>query len=761
MPAAEVATARAKVDERALLEMTDGGRPLLTALAAARIFTGGQSASRLAPLDLIDNYLGRELRLWREHASNEEQFDALCYVAFMATLVAGLPMVRPRDRVGEVDSAGNPVNIDTAQLEENAVQHNTSLRTAISRAVAYPDVDVCLRKLHQAGVSEDRRWSLQPDALGERLIQVMTARPQNADEHYSSFPLYDARRLAHIIFYAGHMESGCVLLARLPDADVIRILSVLATHPQATMRSVLIQMRTVAALRGAALPPAYLDILEKAWFQERYQDDLRLAAECLYHACIDGADSTAQLSRLMSAPAASKHAIWLLPFMAVIGHASLEQRYQLISFYGSVVETTAFYRARELILALKFLFDCATAIIATTKTALGENEGAAPDFDEIVPASVLDSFQQALRPLMINAGNMAARVSPEDRKELMQSVGLASVQTSYIFLNAGHLADAPMRDTWLGYSAEFAFNGLQLCGEEMDESNATLCRRNAIAALQALRPDEPQVAAMRTSLMAAYREQDARSLYMDLALDAAKAYASQGNAEGFGTIMSLMGEQAHWLGEHLFAAADEGGHYLHAINQLVSTNRHEFALRMSHAYGALILSADLSNGYSALKSMFESIAAHLGDEASLPIATLVQAISSLYDTAPNAKNGNLVVGLLGHVSLAMKDNGPSLAHVILQETIGIPARTLNILLSIAGDESGPALTFDSDLLEFTGAPDTRLAPYSIFLLGLKDDGDADLSEVAETAWSAVFPTLISLRKQCASLTELGIRLASL
>lgn len=767
MPAPEAAAARAKVDEKALLEMTDGGRPLLTALAAARIFVGGQSASRLAPLDLIDNYLGRELRLWREQASNEEQFDALCYVAFMATLVAGLPLIRPRDRVSAVDSAANPVDIDAAQLEEKAAQHNTAICTAISRAVTYPDVEVCLRKLHQAGVSEDRRWSLQPDALGERLIQVMTCRPRNADEHYSSFPFYDAQRLAHAIFYAGHMESGCAaVLARLPDADVIRVLGLLATHPKATMRAVLIQMRLVAALRGAALPPAYLAILDKARFQERYQDDIRLAAECLYDASIDGAVTTAQLSRLMSDPAASKHAIWLLPFMAVIGHASSEQRYQLISFYSSVVETTVFDRTRELVLALTFLFDCATAIIAATKTALGESEGAMPDFDGIVPASVLDSFQHALRTLMVNAGNMAARVSPEDREELMGSVGLTSVQASYIFLNAGHLADAPVRDTWLAYSAEFALNGLQLCGKEMDDNSATLCRRNAIAALHALRPDEPHVAAMRTSMMASYREQDARSSYMDLALDAAKAYASQGNEEGFGAIMSLINEHAHWLGEHVYAAADEGGHYLHAINELVSANRHDSALRISHAYGVLILSADLSNGYPALQSMFGAIAAHVEHDSSPLIATLVSFITSLYDAAPNTKNGRLVLGLLAHVSMAMNADGPnSLAHAISHESIGIPARTLNKLMSMVGSGSGPALTFDSDLLEFTGAPDTRLAPYSVFFLGLRDDGDGDddaeLAGVAETAWNAVLPKLISLRKRCASLTELGTRLASL
>lgn len=582
-----------------LTSLSEHGRPLLLALVAAGMFNGAETGALRTPTDVIDAYLGRELRLWRQQSRDDEQFDAVCYTALYTTLTAGSALIRSFEEPIFKNEAGMPMS--ERDTERRIGMQNDAVLKKMADAIGYGDIRSCLTILDLAGVSERNYWCVQPDAIGERLIQIFVRQPRNSGLFYSVFPRLSAKRLftVGIGSIASPRSNAYRTLGRLDPADILDVFRKwIEASDKVTMRAVLIHMRWIARVSGRVFPKSCTEFFSKEVFGARFLPEIPLLMKCFYALADTSAqdEPTQQVLFGELADAAGKKvlnmtAVWMLPFMATITQVGEQQRFALLRFYAERAPGMPVARVREILVLLEFMLDSATQVISLYLEAPPPESGASEKF--ILPLnSALDAAVSLYRIADAYAAALAKR--PQDKQDLAE-LGMAMASTgaqlSYLMLIRSSQADCIIPNEWHSHALTVASVGIQWLHLCEDKRVSHLCLQNALAAGEMLEPGKLEIRNMRQQLIQDYREKGMPLEFVELARDAARAADNSSDIATFREQVDSLVEHAQWIGdaaEVISAPGASSG----AVARLLRKGDFGTALEFAMQYGRLATEFD-------------------------------------------------------------------------------------------------------------------------------------------------------------------------
>lgn len=563
----------AAIDPAALDTVTASGRPLLVAMTAAAIMAhdGEPQAAVRLPQNVLDWYLARELRLWRDRSADRAQFDAVCHILFVCALSGGFYLIGSDDTVRFTDPDGAPVPMSADESKRRIAKHNNVRLKALEEAVGYPDMRACLAVIDQTGMARGKRWNLQPDMLGERLIQLMLAPPFDS-EYAFALPQFDESRLGRAVVGAVKLDQPAhwTALARLDDDSVAAIMALLGKHGGATMRFVLITLRQVAEQRHRALPAWVAeDIFSPGNFPTKFVPGLGEATALLYElAAHDPASPRGRalvqaLDQAMAGQGFKDIGVWLVPFMVTIGDIQGAALYALVDLYARHLPGYQFVRPREVMLGMRLLLNVSNRLISTFKGS---------DAADLLPhlPNLTDRMFDMYGTVSRGAESVRAQADAEDVKELRMWITEASAQFSYTLLStAAALGGAAGADCHRQARAVAQY-AIQWAVAGKRSGTVDILIRNALAASYALDPRAQGVLELRDNVLQALREDDRRKAFLDIVTDCSRIAANAGDAQALGGVVDIVTRHADWLGDALARFDDETGYYLSSVQRMTA-----------------------------------------------------------------------------------------------------------------------------------------------------------------------------------------------
>ncbi|MBZ2210071.1 SMEK domain-containing protein [Massilia soli] len=232
-------------------EVTEG-RPLLLGIAAAAFARAPNDLSVRSMKEMLSAVLERELDRWRDHCNSPALFDAVIKLVCVGTLLRGLPLLTAHDSIlvrspdnEKVliieDTATGAQRIPTVEwlerhghVPEQLRSHNECVFQALE-----PLIGSGLRPqaLMAARVLCPQRWTLQPDLLGEFLIEELWNAPPYFDLS-RTLPLLDDASLDQLL-RAAWAISAAECISTLVDLKT-------TCHLPAAFQRALTRLTTVA-----------------------------------------------------------------------------------------------------------------------------------------------------------------------------------------------------------------------------------------------------------------------------------------------------------------------------------------------------------------------------------------------------------------------------------------------------------------------------------------------------------------------------------
>ena len=326
----------------ALGTLSDQGNPLLLLLLAAEVVRRrGQLPKhfRVSAPDIVGRYLDRELdRLCERIHRHRLRFTKAADILLVTTSVYPLNYMRDADKLifmGHDDKDAMIKEFTSGQWHASSVvelgdvgrgiadQHNRSVLENLGRIVDVDDAGPYLVALEDAVLSSARRWSLQPDLLGEAYIRLMVNSPVLKAAQKQKRPEYRRTRIAGVIegAIALSLEKATKNWARLDTPTLLTLVGHLRDRGK-SIRLMLVTLRALNAIRSEKLPFDAHDAFAMNNPQSRSAVIGRYY-QTVWPALAEGGDDNTN-ERL----AASEHA-WLLPYFEFLHALSPRQRYNL------------------------------------------------------------------------------------------------------------------------------------------------------------------------------------------------------------------------------------------------------------------------------------------------------------------------------------------------------------------------------------------------------------------------------------------------
>ena len=642
----------AALDTEQLASMTDSGRPLLVALTAAAIFARSdeQGTEIKLPRNVLDWYLGRELRLWRAKAADAKQFDAICHIVLFTTLASGFYLVTPKDEVRFMGPDGTLVHPSPEEIGRRIDGMNSKQLKTLSSAVQYPDVRACLAVIDHAGISKDKHWHLQPDMLGERLVQILLHPPIGDQEYLFDLPTFDERRLASVII--GAITTAQIkfwaTLSRLDDSSVASILSLAGEYQGITMRYALIALRNIAEQRHRPLPAwASASIFTPSHFPDKFIPEIpKLIA--LLHAFTPEVDFTSahgtkllnSFEQAMQGDTFSKVGVWLIPFMLVIADIRGPALYKLAELYATHIEGYQFTRTREVVLGTRLLHQVSNRIIAEYQDCNSSGELGRASTLALQAKSLVGLYTT----LATGAEGVMAQAEPVDVQDMARWLTETSVQFGYILLSGTVILGEPPTAESNRHAMVISMYGLQWTRKLKQPRNQDLLIRNYLAAALVHSPHEQSVLEMREQVMEKHREAEKQREFLDIATDGLRIAANHGDAISFSRVLEIIKRHFAWLADEMSCFDEEGRHYLVAIEKLLHDGQIAGAIAFLKQYCELAFLRNIGIDDPWLPPSFQSVASAAMKENR---SSLEEIIQWLTDALNRATSQNVVM-FCGH-----------------------------------------------------------------------------------------------------------------
>lgn len=422
-----------------LAGLSEQGNPLLLLLLAAEaVRCHGQLPKhfRLSSPDIVGRYLDRELDMLRDRVHRHRlRFTQAADILFLTTSVHPLDYIRGVDKLIIADPGENGVNLEEFRSGQRvapslselgevgrgiADKHNRTVLENLGRIVDVDDAEPYLVALEDAGLSGARRWSLQPDLLGEAFIRLMVNSPVLRAAHKQKRPEYRRTRIAGVIEGAVglSLEKAARNWARLDTPTLMALIGHLRDQGQ-SVRLMLVAFRRLNALRNEKLP---FDANEA--FSMNNPRSRSAALGHYYKAVWARLDDDDVDDKPNEGLAESEHA-WLLPYFEFLHVLSPRQKYNLARLICRVHAAKTLSRLTNLANFVYVLGGYATQIASIEDPAGWRGMGL--DLGEAIDR-IMTYMTDIAMPVLVAAGE-------KDFKEPFEQVARGLLSSSYAILN--------------------------------------------------------------------------------------------------------------------------------------------------------------------------------------------------------------------------------------------------------------------------------------------------------------------------------------
>lgn len=256
-----------------LADRSDHGNPLILQLLASELLSGNPLLAESRPArgrDIVEAYLGRELGLLRERCRHVGlRFADTLHLLFVTTSAFPLYYLFDDDLVMASTEQDKFVAIKgkdgkyrlptfgemTKMGVDLTTKQNRGIRENLSTITGAEDVALYFAMLDEVGISRSKRWSIQPDLLGEALIRLIV-NPQSA-----GLWLRQRRGAIHREKVATLVEGAALLApdqsysnwARLDDETLVALTGHFKLRGK-SIRLMLVTIRQINAKRERKVP---------------------------------------------------------------------------------------------------------------------------------------------------------------------------------------------------------------------------------------------------------------------------------------------------------------------------------------------------------------------------------------------------------------------------------------------------------------------------------------------------------------------------
>ncbi|NVD72274.1 ATP-binding protein [Duganella sp. BJB1802] len=625
----EAAGMVSQISQKQLRKMTDDGRPLLVALAAAAMhFNQVASMAKLTmPRQLLDIHLGRELRLWQKHASAEPLFSAASRMVFATTLANEIDIVRSCERP-PVDASRID---DAADIEDAADARHRQTLLDLAEAIEFHDESKARQVLEYSGITDHTYWALQPDALGERLIQVLLRPPLNAGAYYTDIPRMTVKQVAMLFDFARRQTRTrlAATMSRLPRADLLYLLSTSMRHSTCAVHDLLALLDEICRIRGEGFELAEVrTIINQDTLQARYSDAIGQMVEHSFALARAGSaqDVTDRIAALQTQLASDFAAtgLWLLPRMLRIAQIPGARIRLLAPAYFAALEQRQPPDRDALMPAIALYRRAINDAIAGIATEYDvdhftTNGHAYPVLDE-----ELAHFCSAFTML-------GAAAQTHDRSgtaiavDVWSALAESAAQTSYVLLASGlqRQQSGQPGHRALADAGQIAELGIGFGRRGGDRHIEYLCLRNLLASLGTAAPTSPAYRTLRTQTFAQHRLARRSQEFGDLASDVCRSAMLSRDLIDHRKLLEQLHADLTWLPELSQRFDREGHYYLAYVNQCIARGETSEAYGMAVAYRTLICANIKPLEATSLQEIFQRIAENPAP-AHQPLTALMQ-----------------------------------------------------------------------------------------------------------------------------------------
>ncbi|MFH1340570.1 MAG: hypothetical protein ABIL01_05045 [Pseudomonadota bacterium] len=426
------------VTEDWILERSDHGNPLILLLLASALISSKAEAADTLPSDankVVEAYLGRELALLRDRCNDAGlKFSGALDLLFIATSAFPLDYVLESDfatlftenqEVMLIKDVSGKYRFPTfAEVGEFGLglmnEQNKMLLTTLATVTEIDDVEVYLALLDEVGFSKYKRWSLQPDLLGEALMGLVVNSSRASVRLKQKRGDYNRQ-------HATALVAGCLAIstdncvrswARLDDVTLMTLVLHLR-QSKTSIRGLLLVVRLLGMARSNKLPFSsevifgYGDGHMEALSIGQYFDDVRLALK-----------QNALSEEIAQKLAAREHA-WLLPYFEFLLDLEKAEKLRLASIICLVDSNEQLQRLTN-VLNFAFVLSKYTDQIVSDRT-FGQWEILDAPIGQFVDG-VVSFMCNRLFPTLIASGDA-------DFKEPYKYIARALVHCAYGVLN--------------------------------------------------------------------------------------------------------------------------------------------------------------------------------------------------------------------------------------------------------------------------------------------------------------------------------------
>lgn len=601
----------AEVGIQALTTATDGGRPLFVALVAAALYHNmpAEDMQHLMPLDSIDMWLRRELRLMRE-GLDESRFGQLCKLLTIATLGGGL---------GLTEHPGRSQPNVQRNAQANATDLDKWLLGQLSSECGVLNPLKELARLEQFGVSRSTQWALRPDAIGERMLHHMLSFPPSDPQMARVLPSLSDTELRGAVHVALRLSSNhCEVLSRMDDDDVVQALCLLSAHPKSQMKYVLRRMRYLAQRRRTPLSSDFLRSMEASLWGKRHVPAIEdIVRRMLEHSMLTTADDPrlALMGDRLTQAAQSEEFVatllWLVPYTTAISNLRGPPLHAVLAWLADWQGVLKASSVDDLLLVLGVLDRVVQQMWSHVRTPNGLVDASAFR-DGILPLPLVSSMLQLYDQCIERIDALWKILEASDQAEVASRLSTTAVNTSYVLL-AGDAATGAYRTAWLEAAAAFALGGQRWAGTPQNYEAGFLCVRNHLAAMTLLQGDRQHSLQTRIDLVENYITRGGHKAAIELLSDGVRLAARHRDLPAMQTWIEMLSANRMDLNPQVELLRQDNISHHEMLEGLIADKRLDDALEYLGMCRRLSLTLPVDAEDGTFRKLSEALTKHALD----------------------------------------------------------------------------------------------------------------------------------------------------